>query len=67
MVNAPVALAIRVRQNAARNLAANSQVIELIRARAQTGFHVTETFPKGELAKRHAKRNWFQQEKVFTL
>jgi hypothetical protein len=38
------------------NLTANSQVIKLILARAQTGFHISEAFPKGELAKSHAKK-----------
>jgi hypothetical protein len=32
------------------------RVIELIVARAQTGFHIAETFPEGELAEGHAKK-----------
>src|SRR5665213_1114849 len=56
MVDAPVTLAVGVGQDAAGNLAMNAQVIELLVARAQTGFHIAETFPKGELAKSHAKK-----------
>ena len=33
-----------------------ARVIELIVARAQTCFHIAETFPKGKLAKSHAKK-----------
>ena len=56
MVNAPVALPVGVGQGAVGNFAANAQVIELILARAQTGFHIAEAFPKGELAKSHAEK-----------
>ena len=31
-------------------------MIELILARAQTGFNIAEAFPKGELAKGHAQK-----------
>jgi hypothetical protein len=55
-VNAPVALAVGIGQNAAGNLAANPQVIELIVAGAQTGFHIAEAFAKRELAERHTKK-----------
>ena len=55
-VDTPVALTVGVGQGAAGNFAANTQVIELLTARAQTGFHVAETLPESELAKGHAKK-----------
>ena len=56
MIDAPVSLTVGIGQDTAGNLAAQAQVVELLGARAQTRFHIAETFPKGELAKRHAQK-----------
>jgi len=54
VIDAPVTLTVGIRQDAAENLATNTQMIELLRARAQTGYDITEAFSIGQLAKRHA-------------
>jgi len=56
MVNAPVAFPVGVGQRAVANIATNPQMIELLRAGAQTGFHVAKALPKSELAKSHADK-----------
>src|ERR1035437_956989 len=56
IVDAPVTLAIGVGQGAVGNFAVYPQVIELVLTRTQTGFHIAQTFPKGELTKSHAEK-----------
>src|SRR6185295_8190643 len=48
-VNAPIARLVGIGQGAARNAAANPQVIELCRMRAHTGLEVAQALAVGEL------------------
>ena len=47
---------VRVGQRIARDLAANTHVIELLRLRAQARFDVPQTFAKRQLRKSHAQK-----------
>jgi len=51
-VDTPVAYLIGIGQSVARDGAANSHVIELLRCAPQTRFDVSETFSKSQLSKR---------------
>ena len=51
-VDAPIAHLIGVGQSIARDGAANSHVIELLRCGAKTRFDISETFSKSQLSKR---------------
>jgi hypothetical protein len=53
-VDPPVARRVRVGQRMARDLPADTHVVELLGLRAQTGIDVPQTLAKRELGERHA-------------
>ena len=53
LVDSPVAHLVGVSQGVARDLAANTHVVELVPSSSQTGLDVPETFAIGELSKGH--------------
>jgi len=55
-VDSPATFLVRDREGVARNLPANSQVIELLWHRAQTRFDVAQTLPASKLGKHHAEK-----------
>src|SRR5450631_2143787 len=55
-VDAPVARGVRIGQRIARDLTADTHVVELLGLRAQTRFDVPQALAKRQLRKRHAQK-----------
>ena len=56
MIDAPVAVLVGVGEGAVRNPAPDSQMVELILARAQAGFYVVQALSVSHLAEGHAEK-----------
>ena len=56
LVDMPVAFLVGIGERTARNAPANTQVVELVRVRAQACFDIAQTLAKRKLRERHSQK-----------